>query len=486
MKKVNILYIVPTLILSFSSCEKFLDVNPKTEMKQELLFSDEQGFKDALTGVYINMAGSSGYGEGLSQSTIENLVSSWDVTSGSVQQRLGLFNFADETVSARFDAIMQNQYKSVALINAILDNIDTKKAVFKDENLYNLIKSECLGLRAFIHLDLMRLYGPIPSDPTKGNQLAYVTNFSKEINNRVSFDQYKEMLFKDISDAFKLSEISDPFIDVTMEQMRTPTVANGFAPVESFFAYRYLKMNYYAIKGLEARAHLWYGNKSEALAASKVIIEAKKQNGDLKFPLATSADYTAKDYVLSREHLFGLYDHRMYDKYALNYSSGLLKKGTAESTIKTTLYGNTGSDMRESSLWNLITLSNASKANIPRKYEVADPKTVTASTDFKQIPLLRTSEMYLIAAECAPFAEGLQYFGKFYEARNKKSIALPTTEGSLLTELIKEYRREFYAEGQAFYCYKRNNSARPAIIFAPSAAVVNYLLPLPKVETVNQ
>lgn len=39
--------------------------------------------------------------------------------------------------------------------------------------MYKLIKGEALGLRAFCHLDLLRLYGPIPGKQTDKKILSY-------------------------------------------------------------------------------------------------------------------------------------------------------------------------------------------------------------------------------------------------------------------------------------------------------------------------
>ena len=69
------------------SCNKFLDIVPKTQVPQDQQFDTEQGFKDALTGVYINLKNESTYGKELSFATIENLVSSWDVTNNTVEQQ---------------------------------------------------------------------------------------------------------------------------------------------------------------------------------------------------------------------------------------------------------------------------------------------------------------------------------------------------------------------------------------------------------------
>ena len=50
-------YIIVCLsILFFSSCSNWLDVQPKTTVEEEEVFSREIGFKEALTGIYINVS----------------------------------------------------------------------------------------------------------------------------------------------------------------------------------------------------------------------------------------------------------------------------------------------------------------------------------------------------------------------------------------------------------------------------------------------
>mgnify|MGYP001051121223 FL=1 len=68
------------------------------------------------------------------------------------------------------------------------------------------------------------------------------------------------------------------------------------------------------------------------------------------------------------------------------------------------------------------------------------------------MPLMRISEMYLIAAECTD--EGVEYLNKLREARKIANVG----EGAdLMDELEKEYRREFIGEGQLFWFFKRRN-----------------------------
>ena len=49
-----------------SSCSNWLDVQPKTTVEEEKVFSRELGFKEALTGVYIKMASTDLYARNLS------------------------------------------------------------------------------------------------------------------------------------------------------------------------------------------------------------------------------------------------------------------------------------------------------------------------------------------------------------------------------------------------------------------------------------
>ena len=51
MKNVLVLF----LVCIFFSCENWLDVSPKSDIKAEDLFSKERGFEDAMVGVYSLM-----------------------------------------------------------------------------------------------------------------------------------------------------------------------------------------------------------------------------------------------------------------------------------------------------------------------------------------------------------------------------------------------------------------------------------------------
>ena len=83
MKK-NVLIIGLVLLLGTMGCSDWLDVKPRTEIEQEVMFSSEDGFKTALNGVYILLADASLYGKNtrmyLHQYLAQNSVSNNQLT----------------------------------------------------------------------------------------------------------------------------------------------------------------------------------------------------------------------------------------------------------------------------------------------------------------------------------------------------------------------------------------------------------------------
>ena len=76
----------------------------------------------------------------------------------------------------------------------------------------------------------------------------------------------------------------------------------------------------------------------------------------------------------------------------------------------------------------------------------------------ERLPLIRLSEMYYIAAECAEtVSEGVNYLDQVRSHRGLTSYALDRSmsKDNLAQEIRKEYKKEFWGEGQLWYYYKR-------------------------------
>ncbi|MNL10176.1 SusD family protein [compost metagenome] len=98
------------------------------------------------------------------------------------------------------------------------------------------------------------------------------------------------------------------------------------------------------------------------------------------------------------------------------------------------------------------------------------------------MPLMRISEMYYIAAEAAPDSKtAIDYLNAVLAVRGL--LTLPQTV-DIQTELKKEYRKEFFTEGQTFYYYKRLNASRIDDSPVAQMAAATYIAPLPENEKI--
>ncbi|MFR7822922.1 MAG: RagB/SusD family nutrient uptake outer membrane protein [Odoribacter splanchnicus] len=109
---------------------------------------------------------------------------------------------------------------------------------------------------------------------------------------------------------------------------------------------------------------------------------------------------------------------------------------------------------------------------------------MTASRQY-MIPLIRMSEMYLIAVECCKLGEASVYLNTFRNARNCNSLAL--TEDNRINILANEYKKEMLGEGQLFFFYKRQEMVNipdgNQATGTKNVELTKYVVPLPESET---
>src|SRR5699024_3709638 len=114
-------------------------------------------------------------------------------------------------VMEKIDAIWSNMYHTIAGVNLALEYIDKQKAIFNPIN-YDIIKGELLGLRAFLHFDLMRLfsYGNLANREMSGElAVPYITKYTKLPTERRSYKQTFQLLLDDLQKAAELLK-TDP------------------------------------------------------------------------------------------------------------------------------------------------------------------------------------------------------------------------------------------------------------------------------------
>lgn len=277
MKHLFKIFVLGLMVL-VSGCGDWLDIKPQTESKEDDLFAKEQGFKDALIGAYIQMKQNSLYGQNLTYTTLEYLAQHWNYSLVTYEENLSTYVYSDAIVEATFSSVYEQWYKVILSCNNILNNIDGRKDVFT-KKYYELVKGEALAIRAFMHFDVLRLFGPTPAAVVSGERiLPYVTEVSTIPNVHITFDEYIKLLEQDMLEAESLLAVSDPIIG--------DNTSLYDAAMDDFIQSRELRVNYYALKALMARFYLWIDQEDSAFSCAKEVIEAKSAlGGDIR-PLA--------------------------------------------------------------------------------------------------------------------------------------------------------------------------------------------------------
>lgn len=458
-------YVMLALILCGSAaCNKWLDVQPKTQVGEDDLLISEQGFKDALIGIYTGVGDERLYGREFSMALMDVLAANYDVASSShTYYQAGQYNYQDTAVKRRLAGFWSQAYRNIANVNNLLEKIDAKRDVF-NTGMYELVKGEALGLRAFLHFDMLRTFGPVPATGLDQPSIPYVTKFAMQPQPKQTARQVINHCLEDLDAARKLLTIH-----------RDIYLGNA----DIFLAHTRNHMNYWAVTGLMARISLYQGDKDNAYKYAKEVIDGGK------FPWIRSIDISSiyPNRIFSYEHIFSVYVANIQDLNLIHFKA--LSNTNAVLTNKSAFINNRfgissggSTDYRYLYLWKT---DGSSSTKYPAKYWVED-LLESNGVSIRRVPVLRLSEMYYIASESAPTTlEGVQLLNAVRTNRGLQLLAENLTDEQLDAEIMKEYKKEFFQEGQLFFYYKRTNAAVLEGTGKPGNDAM-YVLPLPDDE----
>ena len=83
------------LLLGGSSCDSFLDVQPKGEVLEGDLLKDAKGFENALYGVYAKMGSTNLYGQNLSYSALDLMAQYYTSTNNEEVEPLIKYDYTN-------------------------------------------------------------------------------------------------------------------------------------------------------------------------------------------------------------------------------------------------------------------------------------------------------------------------------------------------------------------------------------------------------
>ncbi len=203
-------------------------------------------------------------------------------------------------------------------------------------------------------------------------------------------NQVIDSCLKDLSEAEKL----------LAEDKTIVRAYNLDDPYKSFTRHH---MNYYAVKGLQARIHLYRGNKAAALAAAMEVINNQPNN----FPFVKPNEVNAainKDYTFAQEHLFAVFVSNLKalsDQHFMGNAQGgnaIFPLTDANRGVVYEISNGGSTDLRYN---NLFYAQGAAWAT--NKYSQLNIMHTNPETDYLRtlIPLIRVSEVFYIAAEAS-------------------------------------------------------------------------------------
>ncbi len=457
--KTKIFSLILTLAgtIGFTSCSDWFDVDPKTDIKADKFFNTENGYNSALQGIYTTMAMSPTYGGNLSFGMLDQLALMYDFVPTGTSDKEEIYIYDQETpngynTKTKFAESWISAYNLIANGNNLMKWLDSKGVNVLDSLTRSTFKGEIYGLRAYIHFDLLRLWGPMGYD--EADSTKYIP-YRKIADNTKQPRLTPKALIGNILADLELAEQH-------LQADKGVTLAEND---------RRFRMNYYAVKALQARVYNHCGMKQEAYNAAKEVID----NCGLQLQSENS-----EDPVMFAETVFGIYLYKMSDGLPQHFSEGpdfTTQYMTRVETLSKYFENFTGTssdvDIRMKSS---AVLGYNSEKYISRKY---------IKNDYEVVPLIRLPELYYIMCESAELSEAPEYVNAVKGKRGYTKSSLSQnfqSEEERFKTLDSEYRMEFYAEGQYFHFLKRNKVS--TLSYAPDVTLdkEKYIFPLPDNE----
>lgn len=443
MRKIGI-YILAGLLFLCGGCNNWLDVRPKSQVKEGDLFQSASGFQDALTGIYVLMGRTSAYGGNSTMGFMDMLAQTYSSIPSEYDAAL-TYNYRDDAVRTKVDTMWNSNYNAIANCNYLLRNVAEHGDIMSDD-LRALVEGEALALRAFLHFDLLRGYAPSYKMGKDDLAIPYIREVTNTPVVQSTVSEVLDYILEDLTTAKKLLEPIDPIGPAFAEYSEggeDDYEPDDYITDGGFWLYRTSRLNYYGVTALMARVYLYKEDMKNALANALEVINSEKFEFITDEIIASeSFDYSYVESMARHEYITSLYVYDLKEGRSDLYFKDLSSETCVISPErKSSIFEAVGLDLDIRSK-RLFAIPSGSQTEYVCKY-----------TTGHQIPLLKLSEMYLIAAEASG---DISYLETLRANRGYASRPLPGG-ANLQEEIQKEYQKEFIAEGQLFYYYKRQN-----------------------------
>ena len=439
------------LAASLSSCvNDWLDVAPSDGADADVALTNTSDLDAARTGMYKALKGTSSlvdyYGQQFFVYGDVHAGDDYQYNNVGGSNRASFYYDMNYQTASEFTSstvTWKSPYIVIGRANRIIAAAEGGKLTDAEENkaIIDQYAAEAKVLRALAHFDLVRIYGkPYTEDQGASLGVPLVTEVlesgAKPARSTVK-DVYTQVI-KDLTDA------------INSNALATETTP-GYVGV-------------WGAKAILSRVYLNMGDYTNALSVAEDII---KNSGATLW----TRDQYFKAWDASTpnesEFLFRLNVAGSSDNNDLNGIGNLQQRGGYKEMVATKKFvdmltsdpGDVRNDMflaPDSTQTKEVATYGTNKVYLNKLRGVGgNLRTVTI------VPIIRLSEVYLTAAECAfrtnDKAKAVEYLNDLVKNRTTTEASLATVDNITLDRILVERRKELIGEGQRYFDALRNN-----------------------------
>lgn len=432
--------------LFWTSCESFVEVDPPNNQ-----IIGQQVFEDAAT---VDAAFAHIYGQLRDDSFASGNLLGLSYLMGHYSDELTLFDSNLQDVQS-FNAnsvlpsnsfvkrLWESSYNLIYATNSILEGVENSTSLSQDE--INFYLGEAYFLRAYIHFNLVNLYGPIP----------YIKTTDYRLNSVVQRMEIETVYQNIISDLLIAKNNLDPSDISTL----------NFRP------------NYWVSVALLSRVYLYNENWELAINEASDVISNS--------PYTLNSDVNEVFLKNSAETLWQL-DSNTSGNNTNEAGIFIFVSGPPpNSALSNFLINDFGEDDLRFTNWVNPITDGADVWYAPFKYKFNVPTSETAEYSI----LFRLAELYLIVGEAhiknGNVTEGIDYLNMIRLRAGLEPVET-TDQNQALNAIMQERRIEFFTEqGHRFFDLKRTDRANAILSpVKPNWNATDIRLPIPESELV--
>lgn len=430
IKIFNIIVLV-SLFLFTSSCEDFLTVTPTDSLSSENAIESLEDYNNVVRSCYVGMRSGdfSDFMLIVPDVMSDNLL----ICSDGRFTWNEFFNFEFNSTTFGTAGLWLSCYNTILSANEVITRLESDNSSLKDDEDAKQILAEALTVRAYMHFVLVRWYGKSYTTASE-TDLGVPYKTSTLASEKPARETVKDVYTKILADLIKAKGL--------MKQDYNSSINN--------------RVNIKSLNAILAKVYFNMGDYDNTIIAAKLAV---KNDGT---DVVTVANYTKMwttsmniPEVLLRVSVLQTDDEIPGNVYGQGDASSHKPEYVVSNSFANLFDPNT--DIRSAEIQE-VTLSGK-KYNAVWKYHGRTGE----STGKVDIPLIRTSEMYLTIAEALlrktspDYTNARQYLNYVRDNRYAAGSVPAITDANLLDAVTAERRLELAFEGDRFFEIKRLN-----------------------------